>query len=182
MRRTVFGISGSLLAAALAGSALAAGTPAFAQLPAAVGGQPLPSLAPMLAEVTTAVVNIPVVMRTPEENPLFADPFFRRFFDLPDRPPRGEQAAGSGVIVDAAKGLVITNYHVVKDAQEIAVGLIPVGEEVELGVLRAGDLVIGVNRARVRSVPELFKPMRGTERPVRLSLLRGEYRITLVVR
>lgn len=99
------------------------GAPALAQLPAAAAGQPLPSLAPMLAEVTPAVVNIAVVARVPEENPLFADPFFRRFFDLPDRPPRGEQAAGSGVIVDAARGLVVTNHHVVKDAHEIYVGL-----------------------------------------------------------
>jgi len=110
----------ALLAAMLVASS---GAPALAQLPAAVGGQPLPSLAPMLAGVTPAVVNIAVVARVPEENPLLADPFFRRFFDLPDRPPRGEQAAGSGVIVDAARGLVVTNHHVVKDAQEIFVGL-----------------------------------------------------------
>jgi serine protease Do/serine protease DegQ len=108
---------------AFLGALLSFSAAAVAQLPAAAGGQPLPTLAPMLAEVTPAVVNIAVIARTPEENPLFADPFFRRFFDLPDRPPRGEQAAGSGVIVDAAAGLVITNHHVVKDAQEIFVGL-----------------------------------------------------------
>jgi len=96
---------------------------ALAQLPAAVSGQKLPSLAPMIAQVTPAVVNIAIEMRTPEENPLFADPFFRRFFDLPERPQREEQAAGSGVIVDAARGLVITNHHVVKDADRILVGL-----------------------------------------------------------
>jgi len=108
---------------ALLGVLLGSSATALSQLPAAAGGQPLPSLAPMLAEVTPAVVNIAVVARTPEENPLFADPFFRRFFDLPDRPPQGEQAAGSGVIVDAARGLVITNHHVIKDAQEIVVAL-----------------------------------------------------------
>jgi len=102
---------------------LAATQSALAQLPAAAGGQKLPSLAPMIAEVTPAVVNIAVEMRTPEANPLFADPFFRRFFDLPERPQREEQAAGSGVIVDAARGLVITNHHVVKDAERILVGL-----------------------------------------------------------
>jgi Do/DeqQ family serine protease len=96
---------------------------AHAQLPAVVGGQRLPSLAPMLAEVTPAVVNIAVEMRTPEANPLFADPFFRRFFELPERPQQKEQAAGSGVIVDAARGLVITNHHVIKDAEHIMVGL-----------------------------------------------------------
>jgi Do/DeqQ family serine protease len=122
MRHAMLKIPGRA-APALLGALLAAATSAFAQLPAAVGGQPLPSLAPMLAEVTPAVVNIAVVARSPELNPLFADPFFRRFFDLPDQPPRGEQSAGSGVIVDAARGLVITNHHVVKDAQEIFVGL-----------------------------------------------------------
>ncbi len=96
---------------------------ALAQLPAAVGGQRLPTLAPMLAEVTPAVVNIAVEMRTPEASPLFADPFFRRFFELPERPQRREQAAGSGVIIDAARGLVITNHHVIKDAEHIMVGL-----------------------------------------------------------
>jgi Do/DeqQ family serine protease len=102
---------------------LAASGAAPAQLPALVGGQRLPSLAPMLAEVTPAVVNIAVEVRTPEANPMFADPFFRRFFDVPERPQQEEQAAGSGVIVDAARGLVVTNHHVVKDAVRIMVGL-----------------------------------------------------------
>jgi serine protease Do/serine protease DegQ len=97
--------------------------PAQTALPGAVDGQPLPTLAPMLARVTPAVVNIAVVMRAPmEANPLLLDPFFRRFFGVPDQPQQRELSAGSGVIVDAARGLVITNHHVVKDAQEIAVG------------------------------------------------------------
>jgi serine protease Do/serine protease DegQ len=97
--------------------------PAQTALPGAVDGQPLPTLAPMLARVTPAVVNIAVRARAPmEANPLLRDPFFRRFFGVPDQ-PQGELSAGSGVIVDAARGLVITNHHVVKDAQEIAVGL-----------------------------------------------------------
>jgi serine protease Do/serine protease DegQ len=83
----------------------------------------LPTLAPMLEKVTPAVVNIAVLVRTPEENPMMRDPFFRRFFDLPDRPARPQVSAGSGVIVDAARGLVITNHHVVKDAQEVLVTL-----------------------------------------------------------
>jgi Do/DeqQ family serine protease len=57
-----------------------------------------------------------------EANPLLRDPFFRRFFGVPDQPQQGELSAGSGVIVDAARGLVITNHHVVKDALEIVVG------------------------------------------------------------
>src|SRR5262245_27761155 len=72
-----------------------------------------PTLAPLVNEVTPAVVNISVITRAPlEDNPLFRDPFFRRFFNLPDRPQQQEQAVGSGVIVDAAKGYVLTNHHV----------------------------------------------------------------------
>jgi serine protease Do/serine protease DegQ len=75
-------------------------------------------------QVTPAVVNISVVTRSPmEDNPLFRDPFFRRFFNLPERPQRREQAAGSGVIVDAANGYVLTNNHVVKDAEQVTVTL-----------------------------------------------------------
>src|SRR3990167_421159 len=86
--------------------------------------QGLPTLAPLVNEVTPAVVNISVVTRSPlEDNPLFRDPYFRRFFNLPDRPQRREQAAGSGVIVDAARGYVLTNHHVIKDAEQVIVTL-----------------------------------------------------------
>ncbi len=107
----------------LAAAALAAASTAFAALPLAVDGQPLPSLAPMIAQVTPAVVNIAVIVRSQDASPLLRDPFFRPFFNQPDRRERREVSAGSGVIVDAARGLVVTNHHVVKDAQEIAVVL-----------------------------------------------------------
>ena len=58
-----------------------------------------------------------------ENNPLFRDPFFRRFFGVPDQQQQQEQAAGSGVIIDAAQGLVLTNNHVIKDAQRAIVTL-----------------------------------------------------------
>ena len=109
----------ALTLAAVVGAALAA--PAHPALPPVVDGQPLPTLAPMLARVTPAVVNIAVRARAPEANPLLSDQFFRRFFDLPQERERPVQSAGSGVIFDAARGLVVTNHHVVKDAQEIAV-------------------------------------------------------------
>jgi serine protease Do/serine protease DegQ len=105
----------------LPAAALAAMSAAFAALPIAVDGQPLPSLAPMLEKVTPAVVNIATLSRSQEANPMMRDPFFRRFFEGPDQPERRERAAGSGVIVDAARGLVITNHHVIRDAQEIVV-------------------------------------------------------------
>ncbi|HTE15417.1 MAG TPA: Do family serine endopeptidase [Burkholderiales bacterium] len=85
----------------------------------------LPTLAPLVNEVTPAVVNISVVTRTPmENNPLFRDPFFRRFFGVPERQQQQrEQAAGSGVIIDAARGYVLTNNHVIKDAERAIVTL-----------------------------------------------------------
>src|SRR5688572_28813670 len=91
---------------------------------APVDGRGLPTLAAIVAEVTPAVVNISVVTRSPlQDNPLFRDPFFRKFFNLPDKPQRREQAAGSGVIVDAARGYVLTNHHVIKDAEQTIVTL-----------------------------------------------------------
>jgi Do/DeqQ family serine protease len=93
----------------------------YAAVPADSRG--LPTLAPLVSQVTPAVVNISVVTRAPmEDNPLLRDPFFRRFFNLPERAQR-EQAAGSGVIVDAARGYVLTNHHVVKDAEQVLVTL-----------------------------------------------------------
>ena len=83
------------------------------------------TMAPLLARVTPGVVNIAVRSRVQvEANPLFDDPFFRRFFELPDMPrERDVLSAGSGVIVDAARGYVLTNHHVIADAQEIRVTL-----------------------------------------------------------
>ena len=84
------------------------------------------TLAPMLQEATPAVVNIAVLMRVSgDDNPLLRDPFFRRYFGLPEQgaPERRARSAGSGVIIDAAKGYIVTNHHVVKDAERIAVTL-----------------------------------------------------------
>jgi Do/DeqQ family serine protease len=89
-----------------------------------IGGAPVPSLAPMLARITPGVVNIAVRGKVRSENPLLQDPFFRRFFDLPQRQQpqeRETQATGSGVIVDAAQGYVLTNGHVVDNATRIEV-------------------------------------------------------------
>jgi Do/DeqQ family serine protease len=98
---------------------------AHAALPVAVDGQPMPSLAPMLKRVTPAVVNIATRgAANVRESPLLRDPFFRRFFSLPETVRRKPTSSlGSGVIVDASAGLVITNHHVVKDAAEITVTL-----------------------------------------------------------
>jgi Do/DeqQ family serine protease len=98
---------------------------AAAALPAAVNGEPLPSLAPMLEKATPAVVNISTVsaMRT-EDHPLLRDPFFRWFFERPlERQNKRSQSLGSGVIVDARRGHVLTNHHVIEKASEIRVTL-----------------------------------------------------------
>ncbi len=121
-------VSASILIAAFTMSS--APPPAHADIPATPTNQQLPvqggvpSLAPMLKPVMPAIVNISVTGEVAVRNPLMDDPFFRRFFDAPDQPQEREfQSVGSGVIVDAGKGYVITNNHVVKDAKEIKVRL-----------------------------------------------------------
>jgi Do/DeqQ family serine protease len=88
-------------------------------------GGTLPSLAPMLERVLPSVVNIATESRVRvQDNPLLQDPFFRRFFGVPNVPrERQTQALGSGVIVDAKHGYVLTNNHVVAKADEITVTL-----------------------------------------------------------
>src|SRR3954454_1301838 len=82
-------------------------------VPASSQEQAVPTLAPMLRQVTPGVVNIAVRARGPAENPLLKDPSFRRFFDIPDEreQPREVSATGSGVVVDARRGYVLTNNH-----------------------------------------------------------------------
>jgi serine protease DegQ len=98
--------------------------PAHAALPPAVDGQALPSLAPMLEGVTPAVVNIHSKTVVRVRNPLAEDPMLRQFFGLPLVPrERVQQSLGSGVIVDAREGLVLTNNHVIEGADDISVTL-----------------------------------------------------------
>ncbi len=101
---------------------------AAAALPQAVGETPVPTLAPMIKRVSPAVVNIATrgtVRERAPQNPWFDDPFFRRFFDIPDMGPRERQvqSAGSGVIIDSKNGYIVTNAHVVDNATEITVTL-----------------------------------------------------------
>jgi Do/DeqQ family serine protease len=51
------------------------------------------------------------------------DPFFRRFFNIPEQPIEPRRSAGSGVIVDAEKGYVLTNHHVIDEADSVTVTL-----------------------------------------------------------
>lgn len=100
-------------------------TTANAALPQAVDGEKVPSLAPMLESITPAVVNIATEGRVKQQmNPLFSDPRFRRFFNVPEQPAeRKTSSLGSGVIVDAKRGLVLTNNHVIANAVQITVTL-----------------------------------------------------------
>ncbi|VAW87910.1 hypothetical protein MNBD_GAMMA17-1739 [hydrothermal vent metagenome] len=88
-------------------------------------GKQLPTLAPMIERVIPAVVNIST--RGQEKiatSPLLQDPFFRRFFNLPQQPShRNTQSLGSGVIIDADNGYILTNSHVIDKAIEITVTL-----------------------------------------------------------
>jgi serine protease DegQ len=114
----------SPVAAALLLLASLLAAPAWSALPSAVDGQPLPSLAPMLEGVTPSVVNIHSRTVVRVRNPLAEDPFFRHFFGMPSLPQqRVQQSLGSGVVVDAERGLVLTNNHVIEGADDIAVTL-----------------------------------------------------------
>lgn len=98
---------------------------AQATFPPSVAGQPLPSLAPMLERSMPAVVNISTSTQIEvAENPLMQDPVFRHFFQIPNQPRRQQKnSLGSGVIIDSAQGLVLTNNHVIDKADKIMVTL-----------------------------------------------------------
>ena len=100
-------------------------TSAHAALPEAVKGKPITSLAPLVEEVSPAVVNIRVSQTVTQRNP-YGNDAFRRFFGIPDSPggEREVESAGSGVIVDAKRGYILTNHHVVGDADKIQISLI----------------------------------------------------------
>ena len=100
---------------------VATAMPATAALPTAVNGTPMPSLAPMLKRVLPAVVSVNTKQRVRVNSPFGDDPVLRRMFGIPQE--RIAQSLGSGVIIDAARGLVLTNNHVVEDADEVSVML-----------------------------------------------------------
>lgn len=108
----------------LLGVLLGLAATSFAGLPTSVDGQPLPTLAPMLESTTPAVVNISTTGKVVVRDPFFDDPFFRRFFDVPQRPrERRTTGLGSGVIFDAKNGYIVTNSHVIDKAEDIVVTL-----------------------------------------------------------
>ncbi|MDH3613656.1 MAG: DegQ family serine endoprotease [Gammaproteobacteria bacterium] len=114
--RTRFICASLLLILSAAGSAA---------LPLAVDGEAVPSLAPLVERAAPAVVNIRVNQTITGNSP-FGDDAFRRFFGFPDGPggSREVASAGSGVIIDAERGYILTNHHVVENADEIQISLI----------------------------------------------------------
>ena len=124
MKRTGWAVSTSIVVAA---AAVIAYTVASAW--PFVDEHDYPTFAPLLERVRPAVVNVAVVSAAPptQGNPLLEDPFFRRFFELPDdfefQQPLPQQGVGSGVIIDADRGLIVSNSHVVQNADDIVVTL-----------------------------------------------------------
>lgn len=121
-------VSASIVTAAIM---MSSAPPAHAEIPVSPPAQAIttmtPSLAPMLKQVMPGVVNISVTGAVEVENPygpMMNDPLFRRFFGVPEQPQEREfQSIGSGVIVDAKKGYVLTNNHVVDKAKDIKIRL-----------------------------------------------------------
>ncbi|WP_298579750.1 Do family serine endopeptidase [uncultured Luteimonas sp.] len=114
-------IRDAVQAPAHAAEPAAAPAPVVASLPMAADGQAMPSLAPMLKRVTPSVVSVHAAQRR-QVSPFGADPFFRRMFPELTQ----EQIArslGSGVVVDARNGYVLTNHHVIENADEVSVTL-----------------------------------------------------------
>ncbi len=94
----------------------------FSALPDQVAGQPVSSLAPLVKRVAPAVVNIRVSQTISSRSSPYGDDPFRRFFGVPNE--REVASAGSGVIVDAENGYILTNHHVVENADKIMISLI----------------------------------------------------------
>ena len=116
-----------LLTPIVLAAALAVAAPAQAHLAA----DEVPSLAPLVKESAPAVVIIATEgkLQQPQmqqPHPFFDHPFFERFFGERERPspqPRRPRAMGSGVIVDAENGYLLTNQHVIDEAERITVAL-----------------------------------------------------------
>ena len=110
----------------LSGTIAVASLPAQANLPFSVNGQQMPSLAPMLEKVTPGVVLISVTGTHVEKSKV--PDAFKFFFGNPNQNQnqsreREFRGLGSGVIIDADKGYIVTNNHVINEADEIQITL-----------------------------------------------------------
>jgi S1-C subfamily serine protease len=110
----------------------------------------------LVRKTAPAVVNIAVLQPSPlAQNPLLRDPFFRQYFGVPDSALQPAVSAGSGVIVDAGRGLVVTNFHVVQNAQAVEVGLKDGRKFSAEPVALAPDLDLAVLRIGAKNLPTL---------------------------
>ncbi len=119
-------LAAALLAATATLTLSTSGSLGQALAPAETASSPLPTLADLLDRTVPAVVSIAVRSPAPTQtNPLYSDPFYRRFFgqQQPQQQPAYQMSAGSGVIVDADEGYILSNHHVVANGEEISVTL-----------------------------------------------------------
>jgi len=124
-----------------------------APAPALTAPTDLPSL---VKRTAAAVVNIAVLQPSPaEQNPLLRDPFFRQYFGVPDSALQPAISAGSGVIVDAERGLVVTNFHVVQNARAVEIGLTDGRKVAAEPVAFAPNLDLAVLRIRAGNLSAL---------------------------
>jgi Do/DeqQ family serine protease len=101
------------------------------------------SFAPLVKQVAPSVVNVYAARKPRQRSPFAGDPFFERFFGGRGRSQRDQNSLGSGVIVDAS-GIIITNHHVIKDADEVKIALSD-GREFEAEIIlsdEASDLAV----------------------------------------
>jgi Do/DeqQ family serine protease len=145
----------SVVAAAALLVVATAAQPAAAQerrVPESLGQLQL-SYAPIVQRAAPAVVNVYAARVVQNRNPFFDDPFFRQFFGGGGVPrEQVQRSLGSGVIIDPS-GLVVTNFHVIKDADEVKVALADKREfdaEIVLKDQRSDLAVLRIKGARER--------------------------------
>jgi S1-C subfamily serine protease len=124
--------------------------------PRVLAGPTDDSLAPLVKKTAPAVVNIATLLPSPaQQNPLLQDPYFRRYFGVPDAALQPAMAAGSGVIVDGERGFVITNYHVIRNATAVEVTLKDGRKFPAQPLGAAPDLDLAVLKIGARGLPTL---------------------------
>ncbi len=159
-RRNSFFLLIAILMAAVIGGIVARLLPiAGSTPPLPAAGQPLTGttdLPALVKRTASAVVNIAVLQPSPaEQNPLLRDPFFRQYLGVPDSALRPAISAGSGVIVDSERGLVVTNFHVVQNARAVEIGLTDGRQLAAEPVAFAPNLDLAILRIRGRNLAAL---------------------------
>lgn len=125
---------------------------AFASIPTTMDGKPVPSLAPMLKNITPAIVNImvekkPSLMTDDDETPLNTSK---------QKTPEASIAVGSGIIISAKNGLIITNAHVINNAKLMVITLKD-GRRYHANLIGQDDgfdiAILHINAKNLKSIP-----------------------------